>query len=387
MSEFKLTKRRVDGCGITGKDYKVFDSEIPGFHLRVKPSGVKSYALKYRADGRQRNFTIGRHGVITAEEARVQARSLLASVAAGSDPSAAKKNKLSAPTLTELWRQYLEQHAIPHKAERSVSEDKGLWRLHIEPALAQYKVTAIGALDISKLHASLKAKPHTANRVYCLLSKMFNLSIEWGLRPDNPCRGVKKFREPPRHRYLSAGERKRLAHALSLELDVAGAMAIWLCMLTGARKGEVLQAKWEQFHLGGVLPVWTIPAIYTKQNRVNRKPLSAKVVLMLSDWKLHCAPSTSGWVIPGRDPERQRYDLKGPWNRVRKRAGLEDVRLHDLRHDFASMAVADGFSLEFIGRYLGHSSIQTTQRYAHLKDDPLQEMADRIGHAYDTNTQ
>ncbi len=125
----KLTKRLIDSQQATGKDYKVFDSEIPGFHLRVKPSGVKSYALKYRSDGRQRNYTIGRHGVITADQARIKARELLASIGSGTDPSADRKAKLDAPTLSELWGQYLERHAIPHKAERSITEDRGLWRL------------------------------------------------------------------------------------------------------------------------------------------------------------------------------------------------------------------------------------------------------------------
>lgn len=375
----KLTKRTVDSEKVDGTDRRVFDSEIPGYHLRIKPSGVKSYALKYRIDGRSRNITIGRHGIITPDQARLQARDLLVSIGAGKDPSRERQDGLRTPTLAMFWETYLERHALLRKAPRSVREDTGVWRLYINPPLGRHKITAITRSDISRLHANLKDKPFAANRVLSLLSKMFNLAIEWELRGDNPCKGVRKFKEQPRHRYLSQEERLRLVEALAQEPDAAGAVAIWLCMLTGARKGEVLQARWEQFTLTGKMPVWQLPAELTKQRRVNRKPLSAKTVLLLMEWQKQCPVSDQGWVVPGRNPEKPRSDLNGPWRRIRKAAMLEDVRLHDLRHDFASMAVAEGWSLEIIGRYMGHSSIQTTQRYAHLQDDPLYAMAEQVG--------
>ncbi|RAN37489.1 hypothetical protein HY11_08365 [Hyphomonas pacifica] len=378
----KLTKRGVDSIRPSGADRKIFDSQLPGFHVRVKPSGTKSYALKYRVAGRQRNVTIGRHGVITPDQARMEAFRLLATISEGDDPSAIRKAAFRDPTLAQLWEEYLERHALPRKAPSSIREDRGLWRLYIAPALGYLKVNAINRNDISRLHDSKRHQPACANHILCLLSKMMNLAIEWEYRSDNPCRGIKKFHEEPRNRFLSTEERDRLTQALHEEPDQASAIAIWLCRFTGARKGEVLQARWEQFDLDAKIPVWQIPATYTKQRRVNRKPLSRPAVVLLSEWKKVCPQSSAGWVIPGKDPEKRRSDLNGPWRRIRDRAGLVDVRMHDLRHDFASIAVAQGASLEIIGRYLGHASIQTTQRYAHLLDDPLHAMAELIGETF-----
>ena len=378
----KLTKRVVDSVRPNGSDIKVFDSQIPGFHLRVKPSGTKSYALKYRAGGRQRNITIGRHGVMTPDQARIEACRLLASISDGDDPSAKRKAAFREPTLGQFWEEYLERHAIPRKASSSVKEDKSLWRRYLKPAFGHLKVNAITRNDIERLHASKSEQPSCANHIFCLLSKMMNLAVDWEYRTDNPCKGIKKYHEEPRNRFLTKEERERLTVALGKEADQAGAIAIWLCRLTGARKGEVLQARWDQFDLDAKIPVWQIPASSTKQRRVNRKPLSRVAATMLAEWKEVCPPSKAGWVIPGRDPEKRRSDLNGPWRRARDRAGLENVRMHDLRHDFASIAVAQGSSLEIIGRYLGHSSIQTTQRYAHLLDDPLHAMAEQIGESF-----
>tara|TARA_R110000868_G_scaffold4965_1_gene30854 strand:+ start:195 stop:1121 length:927 start_codon:yes stop_codon:yes gene_type:complete len=274
MKTQKLTKRVVDSIPTNGADLKIFDSQVPGFHVRVKPSGSKSYALKYRASGRQRNVTIGRHGVITPDQARSEAFRLLAAISDGDDPSAERKSALKDPTLEQFWEEYLERHAIPRKAPGSVKEDRSLWRLYIRPPLGHIKVNAITRQDIARLHTSRRSTPYGANHMLCLLSKMMNLAVDWDYRSDNPCRGVKKFHEEPRSRYLTADERDRLSRALEQEPDQAGAIAIWLCRLTGARKGEVLQARWHQFDLEARMPMWQIPASSTKQKRVNRKPLS-----------------------------------------------------------------------------------------------------------------
>ena len=381
----KLTKRIVDAIKPDGTDRKVFDGQIPGFHLRVKPSGAKSYALKYRIGHRQRTITIGRHGILTPEQARNEAYKLLADVAVGGDPSGTRQAVFEQPKVKDLWDQYLVRHALPRKAPRSIEEDKCLWRKYLEPAFGHMSVDAITQSDVIRLHNSMQTMPWRANHARCLISKMMNLAIDWGYRSDNPCRGVEKFPETPRNRFLSTDERHRLTQALSEEADHTAAIAIWMLRLTGARKGEVLQARWEQFDLEAKIPFWQIPAGSTKQKRVNRKPLSRTAFELLMNWEPRCPRSSAGWVIPGRDPENCRYDLKRPWDRIRKRADLMDVRLHDLRHDFASIAVANGTSLEIIGRYLGHSSIQTTQRYAHLQDDPLHAMAEQIGQTIETS--
>ncbi|MEM9572718.1 MAG: site-specific integrase [Pseudomonadota bacterium] len=378
----KLTKRAIDSFKPRDRDFRVFDTEIPGFHVRVKPSGVKSFAIKYRNAGQQRNFTIGRYGPIAPEQARKHARSLIAKIDGGGDPSAMRTQAQKELTLGEFWRIYLERHAWPHKAPRSVVEDESLWRNHLSPRWSSRKLSSLRREELQRLHAKLSDRPSAANRLLCLVSKMFNLAIDWGFVSDNPARGIKKYREAPRERFLTDKERARLASALTAERDEGAKVAIWLCVLTGARKSEILNARWEQFDLDSERPVWVIPASNTKQARVNRKPLSIRAVELLLEWREKCLDNAAGWLIPGRNPERRRSDLNRPWRRIRESAQLQNVRLHDLRHDFASHAVADGWSLEIIGRYLGHSSIQTTQRYAHLRDDPLHEMAERIGREY-----
>ncbi|MBO6689394.1 MAG: site-specific integrase [Henriciella sp.] len=378
----KLTKRVIDSLKAKDKDYRIFDTEIPGFHVRVKPSGAKSFALKYRSAGRQRNFTIGRYGALTPDQARHKTRVLMTQIHDGGDPSEQRLQSSRELTLGEFWELYLERHAIPHKAERSVREDRSLWKNYVSSPWRLRRLSSIRRDDIQKLHSRLADRPYAANRMLCLMSKMYNLAIEWGITDRNPATSIKKFREIPRERYLTDDERSNLDSALAQETDTAAVIAIWLCILTGARKSEVLQARWSQFDLNGDRPIWTIPASNTKQAKSNRKPLSKRAVALLSNWRQVCPESPSGWLVPGKKEDKHRSDLNGPWRRVRQAAGLPDLRLHDLRHDFASSAVADGWSLEIIGRYLGHSSIQTTQRYAHLQDDPLHAMAEQIGKSY-----
>ena len=378
----KLTKRTIDALQKAEKEYRLFDSEIPGFHVRVKPTGVKSFAIKYRSSGRQRNYTIGRYGTLTPDQARKKAREQVYAIDTGSDPSTVRRKERSGLSLEDLWNKYLERHAIPHKAPNSLREDRSLWRTHIKPKWSQHQLSSIRYSEMQRWHSALADRPYAANRALCLLSKMFNLAIEWGDAEANPVKSIKKFHETPRERFLTGDERARLSQALAKEADTAGAIAIWMCILTGARRSEVLEARWNHFDIDSDRPVWTIPAASTKQARSNRKPLSNRAQAILLEWREFCPVSEARWLIPGRDPAKRRSDLNGPWRRIQKAAHLQDVRLHDLRHDFASSAIAEGWSLEIIGRYLGHRSIQTTQRYAHLQDDPLQAMADQIGRSY-----
>ncbi len=376
----KLSKRTVDAEPINGKDRKIFDALLPGFHLRVKPSGMKSFAIQYRTrGGRQRSLTIGRYGILTVEEARQEARQLLAQVARGEDPSQQRHTQRHAISMQTLWEEYLEKHARPKKAPRSVEEDEAIWRLWLCKAIGSVRVNQLERKDVERLHAAMCHVPARANRLLALLSKMMNLAAQWGYCDRNPVTGIPKYREVGRERFLSPAERERLARALGEETDRGAATIVWLAMLTGARRGEALKARWEQFHLDGHAPLWIIPAFNTKQRRVNRKPLSAQAVMLLLEWQRNRPLSPAGWVFPGKDPMQPRADIKRPWSRIRNAARLEDFRFHDLRHDFASMAIGDGWSLSMIGKYLGHASPQTTQRYAHLQDDPLRAMAERVG--------
>jgi integrase len=192
------------------------------------------------------------------------------------------------------------------------------------------------------------------------------------MRPDNPCKGVIANPESPRERYLKPHEVERLMKALTELPDRESANVIVLALLTGARRGELLNATWDQFDLEA--GAWTKPSSHTKQKRTHRIPLSPRALELLKAIRAD-APAAERYIFP----TRARLGIRSPWERVRQAAGLKDVRFHDLRHSYASLLVGDGVSLHIVGRLLGHTQAQTTMRYAHLADDPLREATDRVG--------
>jgi integrase len=217
-----------------------------------------------------------------------------------------------------------------------------------------------------------------ANRVGEVLRKMFNLAIDWGWRADNPANGFYRRVETPRERFLSKAEIDRLAKALDAAEDQRAASIIRICMLTGARVGEVRQARFEQFDLEHCL--WSKPAATTKQRRVHRVPISGEVAAIVRQRRL-LVPAGSPWLFPGDVPGQPVQELRRFWRTIQKAAQIEDVRIHDLRHTFASLLVSGGASLEMIGKLLGHTQVQTTQRYAHLMEGPLREGVDAVARA------
>ncbi len=376
----KLTKRFVDliqaPVGDAPKDIFFWDDDLPGFGLRVKTSGVKSYLLQYRQAGRSRRMTLGRHGVLTAEEARRLARLQLGNVAHGKDPAQDRSDERRAPTVKELAADYLERHAIPNKRPSSVRNDQAMLDTIVLPRLASLKVKEVSRRDVEAMVLAMKATPYRANRVRALLSKMFALAIAWGWRADNPASGVAKFQEEHRNRWLREEELSRLFAVLEPHPNQRAANIVRLLILTGARKGEVMGATWDQFDLER--GVWTKPAHTTKQRRTEHIPLSRQAVALLSD--LHArAQDGDRFVFPGDAPGKPIMDIKKFWHEVSKAAAIPGVRIHDLRHTFASHLVSSGVSLPIVGRLLGHTQPQTTHRYAHLADDPLREATERMG--------
>src|ERR1700688_1902321 len=250
----KLTKRTVDALKPhPGRDLVVFDSEVSGFGVRVKSSGRKSYLIQYRnAGGRSRRLTIAGHGRMTADEARDEAKQLLAAAARGQDPAEDRHRALRAPTVAQRAALYLERHARPRK--KTAIADESRLRRYVLPAFGARKVEAITRGDVARLHHELGDKPLAANRVLALISVMFNLAESWGLRApgSNPCRHLKRYPERKRDRFLSAEEVQRLGEAL---LEAQGTehpsalAAIRLLLLTGARKSEILTLKWEHVDL------------------------------------------------------------------------------------------------------------------------------------------
>ena len=203
---------------------------------------------------------------------------------------------------------------------------------------------------------------------------MFALAIKWDWRSDNPARGIEKYLEEKRERYLSQDELARLTAALAEYPNQTAANAIRLLLLTGARKGEALSATWGQLDLEA--GVWTKPSAHTKQKKLHRVPLSAPAMQLLSEMKSNAA---SDHVFTGRAPGEPLQDIKGAWETIRKAANIEDVRVHDLRHTYASILASAGLSLPIIGALLGHTQPSTTARYAHLYDDPLRKATETVG--------
>ncbi|MEH6478036.1 MAG: tyrosine-type recombinase/integrase [Sneathiella sp.] len=371
----KLIKRNVDLASLPQpgeKDIMLWDDEIKGFGIRIKHTGVKSYLIQYRREGRSRRLTLGKHGTITAEEARQLAKEHLGGVAKGNDPAEEKLQKRKAPTFAQLAEDYMERHAKPNKRPASVKTDQATIDKILLPRLANRKVREIRQRDIEQIILSLQKTPYRANRVRALASKLFTLAESWEWCEKNPVRGIQKFPEHKRDRWLSEEELKRLASVLETHPNKRAVTIVRLLILTGARRGELMKAKWEDFDLQR--GVWSKPAHTTKQKRTEHTPLSEDAVKILLDW-LEAAATKTGYTFPGNAPDQPVTDIKHFWEGVREAADLPDVRLHDLRHTFASHLVSSGVSLPIVGRLLGHTQPQTTQRYAHMADDPMREAA------------
>ncbi|MEO1196370.1 MAG: tyrosine-type recombinase/integrase [Pseudomonadota bacterium] len=379
MPTQKLTKTSVESLLSGDIDVIYWDTQLPGFGVRLKPNGTRSYVVQYRnrRTGRSRRKTIGRHGpLMTFSQAKEIARGLLSDVVRGKDPVAEGKAYKEAPSVADLADQYLTSHAIPKKRPKSVKNDKAALRRFILPKLGGKKVAEITGRDIQQLHVSLRKTPYLANRTLALLSTMFELSVRWGYRPSNPAKGIAKFHEEQRDRWLSDDELARLLSALDDHPNQVAANAIRLQLLTGARIGEVLSARWENFDLDR--GVWTKPSHHTKQKRTEHLPLSASALELLRGMS-DVAGDSSAFLFPGRKPDKPIADLKRFWKSVTASAGLEGYRIHDNRHTHASHLVSSGMSLTIVGRLLGHTNPMTTQRYAHLADDPLRAAAEVFG--------
>jgi integrase len=370
----RLTKSIVDRAKAGSRDLFIWDDSLAGFGLRVKASGVRSYICQYRNSyGRSRRLTLGQHGRITLEQARKLAGEVHAALARGEDPAARRSALREAPGFEELADYYRRHHA-PMKRASSVRADETMLRLYILPRLGKKRVADIGRVDIAGIHVGLKETPYAANRTLALLSKMFALAMALDWRSDNPARGIPRFHEERRERWLSDDEISRLIDVANRYRNQRAANAVKLLLLSGARRNEVLSARWEEFDFQRA--TWTKPSHHTKQRKVEHVPLSAAALRLLAAMR---AESRSEFLFPGDVAGKPLVELKTAWARICKMAALDHVRLHDLRHTFASSLVSSGTSLHIVGRLLGHTQPQTTARYAHLSDDALRHAANRFG--------
>ena len=381
-AHIKITKRKVDQLKADGADTFYWDDDLPGFGVRVRGSGRKYYVVQYRADGRVRRITLGRHGAVSTETARRRAMAAISEAKGGGDPAAARDERRKAVTMKQLGKRFLEEY-VPNHCKPSTAYEYGRSvKFFIDPRIGRRKVRDIKRSDIAELHHELRETPYQANRTLGVLSKIFNQAEVWGLRPDgsNPCLHVKRYKEEKRERFLNPDEFSRLGQVLDEILHDgsetrSAVVAFRLLMLTGCRLSEIQKLRWEHVDLdAGELH---LPDTKTGGRAVPLAPSAVRLLRSLP------RDDDNPWVIAGKKPDSHLTDLQHPWRRIRARADLEDVRIHDLRHSFASRALALGEGLPMIGKLLGHTQVQTTARYAHLARDTVKASAARIGDSID----
>ena len=375
-----LSNRTVAALKVA-RDTVFWDRDLTGFGVRVYPSGGKVYIAQARGPDGPKRMTVGRHDVLHADQARQRAALIIARIKAGEEPVplplAARVN--GGPTVADLAARYLEEHVEVRLKPNTQRQVRGVLRRHILPALGKMPLVAIERVQVVDLQQKLCNRPVTANTAVKVLSHMYRLGEGWGMVPEgcNPCRSIEKYPERRRERFLTDAEFDRLGRVLDEAVDSGSASpiavaAIRLLMLTGCRKNEILTLRWTDVDLeAGELHLGDAKA---GPRTVHLPPTAVRLLKTL--------PRREGcpWVFPGEDREG-RFSGGGldyVWQTVRTHAELEDVRLHDLRHSFASRALALGETLPVIGKLLGHNDIETTARYAHLARDSIHEAAERI---------
>lgn len=415
----KLTKATLDKLAVTesGGRSLLFDSELAGFGIRVTP-GAKTFFVQYRAGtGRsapKRRFSLGQYGALTLSQARLLAKGVLADVAKGLDPAANRNASNDAPTVSAFGTDYLAE--VASRLKRTTAAEYGrLWAKHVLPAMGSHRLIAVIPADVARLHRSMRSTPYNANRVLAVLGSFFAYAERQGVRPKhtNPAHEIEPYREHSRERFLTPAEVARLGESLTraettglpvpetlrrqkrgisssrrakltgrkrgtykrrdepVRLQPANPFAvaaIRFLLLTGWREQEALSLRWSDLNLERGTA--TLPD--TKTGR-SQRVIGAPVRLLLSD-----LPRIAGspFVFPGAIPGRPLATVTRVWLATRHRAKLDDVRLHDLRHSFASASASSGGSLLLIGKLLGHRNTSTTAKYAHLLDDPIREAAD-----------
>ncbi len=398
----KVTKRSVDALTCpAGKDREVmWDDALSGFGVAVFPSGKKVYVVQYRQAGRSRRSTIGEHGRLTPDEARRLAKIELGAVEGGADPIEDRRRDRAVRTFQEVAEDFMARHAKAKRKGSTAEEYARLLRLHVYPVIGSTRIVDVTRRDVATMHGDMSATPAIANKALAVVSSIWG----WAARRDeveasaNPAKGIERYPEDRRERFLTAAEFARLGDALrdgetvglprqaidktkahakharkadSREvLDPHAVAALRLLVLTGARLREILHLKWTEIDVERGMA-------FLPDSKTGKKPLylSAAALAVLNGLS---RVDGNPHVIAGQNGGA-RADLKRPWAAVSRAAGLSSVRIHDLRHSFASVGAGASMGLPVIGRLLGHSQPATTARYAHLDADPMRRAADTIG--------
>ena len=371
----RLTDRTVKALQPPAGGSRVtWDEAVRGFGICTTAAGAKSFVLNYRRrfDGRERRIVIGAYPDWGVAAARDEAKRLKRQVDSGADPLGALQAGREAPTVTDLCQRFIDEY-LPRKRPWTQKGYRQQIDADILPKLGRLKVANVTFSDIDALHREMSRRaPYHANRVIALAGRIFSMAVKWHMRTDNPCKGVEKNPETARRRYLSTDELARLMAALDKLRDRQSADIIRLLLLTGARRGEVLQARWDDFDLKA--GVWSKPGATTKTKTEHIVPLNDAALKLLLDLRRR-VPTEIPWLFPANGAHRK--DVKDAWASLCRGADIEGVRLHDLRHVFASVLASAGLSLPVIGALLGHTQANTTQRYAHLFDNPLRAATQR----------
>jgi integrase len=401
MTAQRITKRMVDALQPNGTEFTAWDDSVSGFGVRVRPTGAKSYVVIYRAGtGRGapvRRYTIAAVGKITPDRARARAKIILGEVAHGHDPAHRKAAERNMSTVAELANRFMADHVRAKRKPGTAEFYRDILDRIVKPAVGTTKTDKLTKLQVGRLHSSLAETPVQANRVLAVIGSMYAFAARAGIVPEgtNPARGIDKFRESRRERFLTGNELERLGNAIrqaetigipwtvddsrpnakhvpkakrTTNIGASAAAALRLLLFTGCRLREILHLRWEyvDFERG---------CLFLPDSKSGRKTviLNAPALAVLNGLE-----RVGSYVVPGDDPEKPRHDLKRPWDAVTKQAGLVGVRLHDLRHTYASFGAGGGLGLPIIGRLLGHAQAATTARYAHLDNDPLRRASEAI---------
>ncbi len=378
MSIGKITTRSIQAfkCppGKT-RDF-LWDSELSGFGLMVMASGHRSFVIQWRAGGagNARRASIGEYGRLTAEEGRALAKDMLAQVTMGADPIAERKASRAIRQFKDVAEEFLQKHVA--KCKPSTRRNFGqVLRDHVLPALGSKPMKEITRGDVRRIHERMESTPAQANIAVKVISSMWS----WAAKRDepgvvahlNPCHGIDRYPEVPRERSLTDEELVRLAEALrTVDAEPYAIAAIRILLLTGARLREILHARWENVDLGR-------GTLFLPDSKTGAKTiyLGAAAEILAGIERVDGNP----YIIPGSLPGKPRADLNCPWASIKKAAGLEGLRIHDLRHHFASTGANMGQGLAILGDLLGHASTTMTARYAHIDADPKKRAAESIG--------
>ncbi len=401
MPTQRITKRMVSALQSSGREITVWDDAVTGFGVRVRTTGAKSYVVVYRAGtGRGapvRRYTIASVSKITPERARERAKVILGAVAHGQDPASQRATERGTPTVSEMADRFMADHVTAKRKDSTADFYRDILDRIVKPALGTTKADKLSRLQIGRLHSSLANTPFQANRVVAVVGSMYAFAAGSGIVPEgtNPARGIEKFKESRRERFLNSEELEHLGSAIReaetrgvpwivdeskptakhvpkaarfTKIDPFAAAALRLLLFTGCRLREILHLRWEHVDLER-------GCLFLPDSKSGRKTiiLNAPAIAVLNGLE-----RVGPYVAPGYALNQPRHDLKRPWDAVTKRAGLPGVRLHDLRHTYASFGAGGGMGLPIIGRLLGHSQVATTARYAHLDNDPLRRASEAI---------